>query len=274
VALFSFEESGALDLVVVGEPEDRLAAELAARARAEGRSVLFAGIAACIERIVVATSCDSCRVDPDVPMLLRLPPPPATLLPPDEAFHRGERLAMLWAAAALCRSPVINRPGTGGFSGRCSPSAALTEIRAGVFAGRTEVFSRVPPPPAGMDATGGIWCLQDTVTHSTTCWPDVPVGIGPYRARPVDPDEAYELVTVVGESAWRASTVPLESLALEARSIALVAALELTFAVVTWAVSRQGARGVPARVNPFPTLEQVRHVWPEVASTLLRVLRP
>jgi hypothetical protein len=269
----SYEGPRALDLIVIGEPGDRLAANFAATAKAEGHSVMFDGITASVQRLAIATSQDVCRVLPDVPMLLRLPPHPVPLLDGDEAFHRGERMAMLWAAAALSRSPVINRPGAGGFAGRCSPSAALTEIRAGVFAGRQEVFSRVPPPPAG-DPGGRLWCLQDTGTYATACWPHVPVGAGPYRARQVEADEEYELVTVVGERAWRASTVPLESLALEARSVALVAALELTFAVVTWGISRQRAGGVMARVNPFPTWEQVWHVWPDVASALLAALQP
>ncbi|MFZ0269319.1 hypothetical protein, partial [Caulobacter sp.] len=67
----------------------------------------------------------------------------------------------------------------------------------------------------------------------------------------------------------RSSTVDLAALALEARSIAAAAELGLAFAAVTWGVGAGHAATRLARIDPYPSLEQLWPVWSDVAPALM-----
>jgi hypothetical protein len=134
-----------------------------------------------------------------------------------------------------------------------------------------EVFSRqAPPPPTAL--VDRQWYLQDTSTYQTAAWPEIPEGEGPYRARCVDPDLAYEIVVVLEEQAWRCTAVSLEDLELEAQSISIAKKLDLTFGAVTWGISPDMQTATLARVDAFPSMEQVQFVWPALAPALLEAL--
>jgi hypothetical protein len=185
----------------------------------------------------------------------------------------------LWAAAALSKSTVINRPGVDGFMGRLSHSAALTELRAGC-GGALEVFAKSAPPPPedrkqetvpllleGMEQR---WYIQDLGTYRTAAWPHMPEGVGPYRARWASTEPAYEVVAVLGSNAWRCTIVPLDHLELEQKSIFLLKQLKLVFGTVIWSISQDLKSATLARVNSFPTMGQVQFVWTSLGPALLK----
>jgi hypothetical protein len=162
----------------------------------------------------------------------------------------------------------VNRPTEFGFAGRSSPSGAITELRSGVLQPAPEIFSRRPPTPA----PGRHWSIQDTGTLDTALLPKLPLGIGPYRSRPVDPGLRYEIVVVVGRRAWRMTSVPLEGLQLETRSVAMMRYLHLTFGAVTWSIAHHRREATIARVDSYPSMEQIRYAWAAVGESLLNIL--
>lgn len=260
--------------MIVAEPGDALATELAHLATSRGAATYVADVVSA--SMVLTLSIDADRIDLTPLSAIFLRPPPEPLLRPgfDEAFVRGESVASLWAAAALTPAPVINRPTTHGFSARAASSAVVVERRAGLPAGPREVFSSEPPdPPPGASASDSWWCVQDLFSHVTTRWPDLPSD-GPFRARQSDADPIYELVAVLDEQGWRASPAPLEHLELELLSVRLLAALELTFGVVIWSISPSHAFASVARVEPFPPFDHVRFVWSTLGPALVDALLP
>lgn len=176
---------------------------------------------------------------------------------------------MLWAAAALTRAPVLNRPTGRGFEARWSSSGAVTERRA-----ETETAPELYAcSPAGLGAPSDApWALEDS-RGRTRPWTGADTGEAPYRARPLLADERYERVVVLGERAWRITSVPLERLDLEARSSALAARLGLAFACVTWGIDDAQESARLARIDPYPRADQVLPVWNECVPTLLEYLQ-
>jgi hypothetical protein len=253
-------------LLLVGDDGDPVVAGLAELARAGGRAVTVAPPARAARMFSVA--CDGARatVEPAVPMLLRAARPRADPRDEQARFHADELAATLWAAGALSPAPVVNRPGPNGWAGGLSASAAVTERRAGVDEGRAETFATAPPGDGG-------WWVEDAGTRRVAVSPDAP-GPGPFRMRPAAAWEGYELVAVVGDRAWRSTALDLGGLRLEPRSVAACRALGLQFAAVTWGIEPRAAGAAVARIDAFPTAEQLRPCWPDVARALLALLTP
>ena len=237
-----------MDCVVVGQTDDAVVQQLVSSLtrRSRNPAVLSVSEAAKLFTILHSTELS---VTPDLPIFLRLPFMPVRRASFSSWFHQNEEVATVLAAAALVRAPVVNRPGRHGYTGLVSSSINLTLLRAGVSSASAELFtkqfpSKEPPMPSA--------CLQDLGTFHADWWPERPEGNGPYRARSVGASDAYELVGVVDKSAWRATPEPLDHLELESTSVALVAKLELRFALVFWRISADLSRAELARIDGNP----------------------
>jgi hypothetical protein len=260
----------AADLLIVADPADEVAVELADYAAEQGRTAVILDIFDAAQLFTVTLRDGTASVEPDLPLFLRLPPPPTPRVSFDAEFQYNECAAQLWAVAALTSAPVVNRPVSFPSAGLTSPSAALTERRAGEGGGGIEILTSrypVPGPPQG----DRLW-VEDAGTLRTAPWPERPTGTGPYRARWSDADPVFEIVVVLGEHAWRCTTVDIDHLDLEDRSVAVAAALELTLAAVVWRITPDAAEARLVNVEPFPGLEQLRMVWLGLGPRLLEVL--
>ena len=264
-------DSGSLELVVVAHPSDQLAKELVDLAREQKRSAMVLDVFAAAQLFSISIDSAQAMIEPDLPLFLRVPAPPMLRTSFDEEFLFNESLATLWSVAALCKSPVINRPTSDSFGGRVSHSAALTELRAGINTTSLEIFSSSVAPAPVIDVVRQ-WYVQNIMTQQTTAWPALPEGHGPYCARWSDPEPVYEVVVVLGIKAWRCTSVELGYLELNEQSIALVQRLGLIFATVTWVIAHDLSSATAVNIEPFPLMEQVKYVWPELGPALLEEL--
>lgn len=275
---------GPSGLVVVADPEDPVAVEVRDFVRDSGHAATILDVFDAAQLFTLTVDGPAAVVEPALPMFVRLPAPPLPRVSFDAEFQLNECLAHLWAVAALTPAPVINRPLPGGPGTRVSPSAALTELRAGLPVGSPEIFSSRPPEPAGEPSgdQGTQWWVQDLGSWRTRRWPDLPDGghapsadgDGPYRARWSDPDPLFESVVVLGSQGWRSSPVDLDRLGLEERSTEIAARLGLDLAAVLWRVSPDLTQAWPVAVEPFPDVEQLRMVWLGLGPQLVKVLFP
>ncbi|MFF5532807.1 hypothetical protein ACFY71_10015 [Streptomyces cinerochromogenes] len=119
------------DLVVVADPQDPTALELAAYVTEQGRSAAVLDVFDAAQLFTVTARAGTATVDPVVPLVLLLPAPPDRRTGWDAEFHLGECFAQLWAVAALTPAPVVNRPAGTLVAGRTTRSAAVTARRAG-----------------------------------------------------------------------------------------------------------------------------------------------
>jgi hypothetical protein len=258
------------DLLIVADPADAVAVELAGYVGEHGRSARIMDVFDAARMFTVTVRGTKAQVEPDLPVFLRLPPPPARRVSFDAEFQYNECLAQLWAATALMSAPVINRPAPQTMAGRTSPSAALTELRAGEARCGVEVFSSRYPVPVAPQ--GEQFWVEDLGALRASPWPERPVGTGPYRARWSDANPAFEMVIVLRERAWRCTTVDIDHLGLEQRSVAVAKALALSLAAVVWRVTANASEARLVNVEPFPGLEQLRMVWLGLGPYLLEVL--
>ncbi len=268
------------DLVVVADPADEVAAEVKIFVEESGRSAAVLDVFDAAQLFTVSVRDGVAKVDPEVPLFLRLPSPPPLRTGFDAEFQFNECLAQLWAAAALTSAPVINRPSPQALGSRVSHSAALTGLRAGLDGGAVEIFSSrpseppEPPEPPSLSASGGDqWWVQDASTHLTSPWP-LPPGdrTGPFRARWSDADPVFEAVVVLAGQAWRCTTADLDHLRLEERSDAVASSLDVTLAAVIWRLAPDLSSAWLVNVEPYPALEQLRMVWLGLGPQLLKVL--
>jgi hypothetical protein len=258
------------DLIIVAGKDDRVAVELEELAIRRHCKPLLMSVDGCARIFSISTNGPEVSVEPCVPLFLRPQLPVQVAQDFDAGFLRSECFATLWAAAALSSAPVINRPGFFGLGGRAAVSAAITELRGGLPIQRVEVFSdSLPEPPGDVDVP---WFTQSLQTLRTAAWPTEPEGGGPYRARSVAANPAYEVVVVLYEEAWRCTLAPLDGLQLERRSVELIEHLHLSFGTVIWNVREDLSEASVARVDPFPSMDQVQFVWPALGPALLRAL--
>lgn len=251
-------------LRIVASPGDALAGAFEGLARSRGRGVDRLTHDEAAASISIEVAPDGLRIVPDAALFLR-PPLERPAEDEDAAFLQAERQAHLWAAAALSRFPVVNRPTPAGLWGRATYSGAVTERRAGLVSRRNEVFCT----DAFLRPWPGAWAAArpDGVVLP---WPATQTG--PFRARPIDAGEEYEAVIVAGDLAWHRTDTPLWDLELDARSVAAARNLELTFAVVWWAIPPAADSSALVRVVPAPSFADVAPRWPLVGETLLSLL--
>lgn len=253
-----------MDLLVVGEPDDPVASAIVSFALSRGRRAILLNHDQAARLFTLSNGPDGAQVEPDVPMVLRPRAPPPAKATADETFLRGEAWATLWAAAALATSPVLNRPGAFGAEGRWSVSGAIIDRRAHAPGGaELHLAARGGAKPPDSRP----WAIEATGRPARRWRGPVTGALG--RARPILEDERYERVIVLDDKAWRSSTVDLAALTLETRSIAAAAQLGLAFAAVTWGVGTDHAVARLARIDPYPSLEQLWPVWSDVAPALM-----
>jgi hypothetical protein len=256
--------AAATRLRVVASASDMFAAMLSNLARKHGWIVEHLTHTEAAADTTIEITKNRVFVSPEAALFLRpcLEPPPAD---PDERFLMEERVALLWAAAALSPGPVLSRPSRHGLWGLGTASARVTEHRAGQPSRRPEVFCTDSMRGEWL----GTWAAEDS-DGVMAAWPGV--NVRPFRARPITLGEQYEAVTVVGTNAWRRSNETLDHVTLEEKSRSISKRLSLDFTVVWWAISPEKDRATFVRVTAVPSLSDIERHWPEVGFALLSLL--
>jgi hypothetical protein len=257
----------AMEAFVVAHAQDRFAGALVEALGRAGQPARRLDVIAAAQALTITVGDSGADVRPAVPMVLRCPVMPETD-DPDVRFLYGECLATLWAAAALTEAPVLGRPGVMGFGGACATSAVVTELRGGVFHGREEVFLN----GAVRHQTGPEWWFQDQSSMAVASAGQNAAYPGPQRGRPLQRDEEYELVVVLGEQVWRRTTIDIPGVDLIETSRALARRLKLDFSLVVWAISSDRKLLGLARITPWPALEDISFAWDAVIAAIIGFL--
>jgi hypothetical protein len=258
------------DVLIVSLETDGVAARLQRALEGKGRRVARLDGPAAARLFTVRVGPDSTSVVPSVPMFIRASAwwcntPEES---PDIRFLRAEAYATFWAAAAVSRAPVINRPGRDGPIGRMTRGAIVSALDGHPGEPAGETFASGPEVIG--DGDDSVWgedveFLAAPIAHLRR-------GV-PVRASKVNPAALYEVVTVVGGRAFAATEdLRTDHWELPGRSLALVRQAGVHFATVTWAVEENGA--TPVRLNAAPEESDLRYRWNEVAEALCEDLTP
>jgi hypothetical protein len=256
------------DVLIVAGGDDPVAHRVADDLRA--RRVLtqwLDGPAAALQFTLEMTG-STVAVDPVVPMFIR-PSAWWARLPSDDldaVFLRSEQYATLWAAAALTTAPVLNRPRRRTASERWT-AAAIAAIDPASDARIEEVYASASDQvPCGSEPD---WWAEDAKYRVT---PLAEAADGwPVRARRINPDALYEIVTVVGDAGFAATRDPAANqYGLVERSVALVHRTGFAFATVTWAIDGDGP--LPVRLNAAPEEHELMYAWEGIGAALIGAL--
>lgn len=257
------------DVLVVAGRDDPVADRVCSALNERGRtSMRMEGPEAAREFTIELTS-RTVSVEPSVPMFIRASAwwsklPAGDL---DATFLRSEQYATLWAAANLSEAPVLNRPRRRNAPERFSWGQIAARVK-GIGDGRPgEIYASRPEWVIGADVKE--WWGEDVcfrVAPLAELSPDVPL-----RARQVNPEALYEVVTVVGGEGFPATTDSrTQRLGLVDQSVGIAQVLGLQFAAISWAVDHEGA--VPALVNANPGESDVMYTWDDIAEALIGAL--
>jgi hypothetical protein len=94
----------------------------------------------------------------------------------------------------------------------------------------------------------------------------------PVRARRIDVEAGYEIITVVGDATFPATTDARSAAHdLEACSVELARRFGVHFATITWAITNDSAEAV--RFNPIPDESELRYRWADILDALCRDLQ-
>ncbi|PAX52576.1 hypothetical protein [Brunnivagina elsteri] len=260
-----------MDLLIVGSSDDSFCVEVSELVKQKGYTTGILDVCDAARLFSISIADRKSQVTPDIPVILRIPSPATIRTSFDDSFMYGECLATLWAATTLSKSIVINRPTANSLWGNVSYSSTLTKLRAGYSNSSVEIFSsQIPSSPQAL--LNKQWCLQDLATYDTSFYPQIPNDIGPFRASWVDSNLDYEIVVVLDDKAWRCTNVGLEHLRLEEKSISLLRNLDLVFGTITWSIESNLEKASVARINPYPSLEEIQFVWSAFAPALLETI--
>ena len=253
--------------MVIADDPDLLVDRFVCYAESNGCSVERLSYANACRRLSISRAGSSVRVEPVVPMLLRLPS--SNPWADDESqFHRAERCSLVWAAAALSSSPAINRPDAFGFSSQFALSTAVVKSRAGLRVDAPESYSSEVPEPLGPSSE---WWLERQEDRRTIAWSMREDAAGPFRAARVRPGFVLRTYTVVGDRSF--VDIPGTSdVEIGQSSIELCKGLGVAFATVTWRWYASEQTAEFARLNPHPTIGDVGAAWAGVAPKLLSEL--
>jgi hypothetical protein len=260
-----------VDLLIVGEAEDSLAQAIADTFAKLGKEVAILDVLSAAQLFTVEIINGKVSVTPDLPIILRIASPQLIRTNFDETFQYEEALSTLWAVAAACHFPILNRPNPRSMWGQVAFSSVLTQVRANLHPDTQEIFSRHPLNLTSEDPQQQ-WYLQDLGTYQTTLASETPQGNGPFRSRKMLATSGYEMVIVLANRAWRTTQVALEHLELERQSISLLRNLDLDFGIVIWSINNKRDRASIARIEAFPTFSQVEPIWSELVMSLHEVL--
>jgi hypothetical protein len=265
------------EVVIVASVRDTIAVRVARAVERTGRGVIFLDGPAAARMFTIRVDNAATEVIPALPIFVRHSAwwfswESANL---DERFSSGENYSAVWAAASLSPTRVINRPGSSGWlrhltSGGIRPllgSESKNEFVELYASAPTRVL---PDRPRAEDdestsRSGLILWGKNAEGHSGAVRdlkPDVPL-----RARNVDVNASYEVVTVVGGRAFSATAdVRTAELGLRERSIELAQTAGVHFAAITWTVEEGAA--VPVRLNADVTDSDLCYAWDEIENAL------
>ena len=251
------------DVLIVAGREDAVADRLLRDLERIGRRVAVLNGPSAARLFTIRVRPEGATVAPSPPMFVRASAwwYSDSSADADERFLRAEAYAAFWAAAALSKSAVINRIARAGGGGRMTASALAAAIGT-------------PDPAFDIYASGPEFIENRT---GETIWgEDCEFRVGsiaelrrgePLRARKLNPAALYEIVTVVGDRAFSATTDPRTAeFDLAERSAGLCRRIDTHFATVTWAIDEQGA--TPVRLNPSPEEAELRYAWRDISQAL------
>jgi len=247
--------------LIIADRPDPLIEMFCDGVRSRGRRIEWLDFAEAANLFRVSRQGLTCTVYPDLPTILRLPHSDRAWDDADQQFHRAERRSLVWAAAALMKSVVINRPNVHGFAACGSSSAHVIRHRLGLSVGALEVCASECPDPMGEAAH---WWTESAREGFARPWHDSAI-TGPFRAGAVHADDEQSLVIVAGAEVLRAPTHQLRQASAEA-----CRKLGLGFAAVSWR-RRHGEESL-LRVDPHPRLDHVAGVEEAVTDALWAVL--
>jgi hypothetical protein len=251
------------DVLLIASNDDGVAVRLREALDARGRRAMFLDGPAAGRFFTLRGAQASTVVEPNIPMFIR---PSAwwhvdTLDSADAKFLRAECFAAFWAATALSTAAVINRSGPHGQTYRLT-AATIAGMTDTSDATSSEIFAS---GPERIDNDHELMWGED-LDFRTGPIASLRPG-APLRARPVQTDARYEIVTVVGDRAFPATRDPRTlKEELGPRSAALAKSAGAHFAAVTWEVSDRSA--IPVRLNAGPEEWELRYVWGNVAAAL------
>jgi hypothetical protein len=252
------------DILIVAREDDRVAIRLRRALEERSRRVIQLDGPSAARIFTIRVQSDSTIVAPSVPMFIRASAWWSDVAPetPDDRFLRAEEYATFWAAAALCDAPVVNRPGRHGGVGRMTWGAIARAQNLRPERERCEIFASGPEMVTHLD--DAMWAEDPNYVSA-------PIGSLqarlPVRARKISADALYEIITVVGQRAFSATTDPSTvRLDLINRSLTLARQVDVHFATVTWAIDDGGATAV--RLNDAPDEAELRYSWSEVVEAL------
>jgi hypothetical protein len=254
----------AADVLIVAGKEDRVADRLRQDLEKIGRRAEILDGPSAARLFTIRVQANGATVTPSLPMFIRSSAwwYDDSTADADERFLRAEAYAAFWAAAALSKAVVINRIARGGGGGRMT-AGALAAAMGTLDAAGSDIYTSGPE-------------FIENGTGETIWGEDCEFRIGsiaelrpgePLRARKLNPAALYEIVTVVGDRAFSATTDPRSAeLDLAERSAALCRRVDTHFATITWAIDKHGA--TPVRLNPSPEETELRYTWRDVSQAL------
>jgi hypothetical protein len=258
----------AADVLIVAGNDDAVADRLLRDLERMGRRAAVLDGPSAARLFTIRVRPDGATVAPSPPMFVRASAwwYNDSSADADERFLRAEAYAAFWAVTALCKSVIINRTGRAGGGGRMTTGALAAAMGT-------------PDPAFDIYASGPE--LIENGAGETIWGEDCEFRVGsiaelrrgePLRARKLNAAALHEIVTVVGNRAFTATTDPRSAqLDLAERSAALCRRIETHFATVTWAIDERGA--TPVRLNPSPEEAELRYAWRDVSQALCADLR-
>jgi hypothetical protein len=258
----SEQGNAAPDVLIVAANNDRVAIRLGEDLRARGRRVSHLDGMSAARLFTIRVGSDSTSVTPAIPMFVRAScwwSENGHEQTADERFLRSEAQSAFRAVMSLLSAPVINR------------ISATTRMTWGPIASTFPFDGAELMPEIHVSGPEMFDSPDDSLWGESYDYVVAPVSKfstgTPLRGRRVEPDALYEIITVVGRSAFAATTDARSAeLDLAAQSVVMVRDLGMNFATVTWAVS--GIRAVPVRINSAPEMAELRYAWNEISEAL------
>lgn len=251
------------DVLIISRPEDVVSRRLETALTERGHSSTWLDGPGAARLFTIRVTAAGDQVVPDLPMFVRPVPwwDGDTEAEPDARFLRNECFATFWAAAVLCGRPVINRPTQEGPVYRLTAGSLRNHVT-----GRGEIHASGPEQIAEDDDDDVAAFWGENAEYRVGALATLPADV-PVRARRVDAGAGHEIVTVVGDQAFPATTDARSAVhGLAARSLELARQFRVQFATVTWEVTDDMAEAV--RLNPTPYESELRYRWADVLDAL------
>lgn len=266
----SYKKDTTLDILLIGEKSDKLLQLLSDELIHSGYKIDFLNYFKASQLFTI-TFDKTISVFPDIPIFIRYSSFQPQRSDYDTTFHYRECLTTLWTVCFLVNSTCINRPTKQDFLGNFKFSTALNEILASGTCRSREIYSDTSLALENTSTMG--WSIKELGSEETSLYPDY-YDSGPFMHKWTYLNLVYEMVVVVGNLSWRLSKERLSITNLEIDSIKICRNLNLQFGIVIWAISPDKKDAILVKINPFPSIYEIRPVWPEVSRSLIKLLLP